>query len=380
MFADMIRILHTADLHLGRTFASWGEPIAETRRNDLQRTLERIGQIAIEQAVSLVLVAGDLFDLHNPNGSLVATVRGWLSKLETNHIQVSVIPGNHDSYWYERSVYRDHRFPGNTHVFTDATCSQPSTLRINGTDVHLYGFAYDHTQDRDPIQSLRRRPDSGVHIGLLHATINPPPGFAVADRYQPLSSAQLVSTDLDYVALGHIHRHQTFNGPGHGFASQSGSPEPLAVDEIGPRSVNLVTIDDRSARVERLPVGIRVASRETFDCSGLDQAEVIDRLRQRADPSRILETVLQGTPDEAIDTDLIHREVAAGFCHLVITDRTEVADSAFARAIENEETIRGRFVRTLRERALTATNDDERATIELALKRGLIALAKRSAQ
>lgn len=374
----MIRVLHTADLHLGRTFASWGEPIAETRRNDLLRTLDQIGQIACERAVSLVLIAGDLFDLHNPSGELVALVRRWLANLAHQRIPVVMIPGNHDSFWYERSVYRDHRFPSNTHLFTDAVCSEPYTIRIDGIDVCLYGIAHDHTRERDPIHSFARRTVDGVHIGLLHATVDPPPGFNIADRYLPLSSAQIAAANLDYIALGHIHRYQAFTGSGGIFAAQSGSPEPLALDEVGPRSVNLITFDEGCTRVERIQVGIRLASREHIDCDGLTELDVVERLRRLADPTRIVDVTLTGTPDENLDVSAIRQEAAAGFCVLSLTDRTEIVDSAFARSIENEQTIRGRFVRTLREQAQSAADEAERATIELALKHGLLALGKRS--
>ncbi len=376
---DTIRILHTADLHLGRSFASWGEPIASTRRADLLQTLDQIGQVAVQQHVPLLLIAGDLFDLHNPDATLVGTVRGWLARLADQRVQVAIIPGNHDSYWYERSVFRDHRFPANTHVFVEATCTSPVTLRINESEVYLYGIAHDHTRDRHPLLSLKRRCDAGIHIGMLHASVDPSAGFAVADRYLPTSSAELAATGLDYVALGHIHRYQTFNSVGPGFACQPGSPEPLALDEIGDRSVNLVTVGPGSAHVERLPVGTRVASRERVDCTGLTLAEVTSRLRQLADPRRILEIVLTGAPNENLDADVIRSEIAASFCYLAISDRTEMIDSAFARSIEQEQTIRGRFVRTLRERAETAS-DEDRAVIELALKQGLLALAKRSVQ
>ncbi len=114
----MIRVLHTADLHLGRSFSSWGDQIAQIHRQDLLHTLEQMGRVAVDRSVSLVLIAGDLFDTHNPDSTFVTTVRGWLGNLMQQRIQVAIIPGNHDSYWYERSVYRDHRFPSNTTVFT----------------------------------------------------------------------------------------------------------------------------------------------------------------------------------------------------------------------------------------------------------------------
>ncbi|HVB64681.1 MAG TPA: hypothetical protein VNE17_08105, partial [Nitrolancea sp.] len=68
MFTGVSRVLHTADLYLGRTFASWGAQIAEAHSADLRRTLDHIGQLSIERGAQLVLISGDLFELHNPSG------------------------------------------------------------------------------------------------------------------------------------------------------------------------------------------------------------------------------------------------------------------------------------------------------------------------
>ncbi len=253
-------------------------------------------------------------------------------------------------------------------------------MQVGGQTAYIYGIAYDHTQGGDPLRSLARRDDDGIHIGMLHATVDPPAGFPVADRYLPLSSAQLLAMRLDYVALGHIHRARDFNGPVGVYASMPGSPEPLALDETGPRSLNMITFDDGATRIERIPVGVRQARREQIDCSLLSSNQVLARLNELADASSILEVVLTGSPDEPLDADSIQREAAANFCYLSVSDRTDVVDSAFARAIEHEQTIRGRFVRALRERSRLAASDEERATIELALKQGLLVLAKRSVQ
>ncbi len=376
----MIRVLHTADLHLGRSFSSWGDQIAQVHRQDLLHTLEQIGSVAAERSVSLVLIAGDLFDVHNPDSAFVTTVRGWLGNLMKQRIQVAIIPGNHDSYWYERSIYRDHRFPSNTTVFTQSECADPLPIQLNGQTLYIYGMAYDHTHGSDPLPSFARRDDDGIHIGMLHATVDPPAGFPVADRYLPLSSAQLLATRLDYVALGHIHRARDFTGAAGVYASMPGSPEPLALDETGPRSLNVITFDDGVKRIERIPVGVRQARREQIDCSLLSSDQVLAQLNEMADATCILEAVLTGSPDEPLDADAIRREAAANFCYLSVSDRTIVVDSAFARAIEHEQTIRGRFVRALRERSRLADSDEERATIELALKQGLLVLAKRSVQ
>jgi DNA repair exonuclease SbcCD nuclease subunit len=57
----VVKILHTADVHLGREYAFLRERGKEYR-NQLLQTFERVLELAIDENVSLVLIAGDFFD------------------------------------------------------------------------------------------------------------------------------------------------------------------------------------------------------------------------------------------------------------------------------------------------------------------------------
>jgi DNA repair exonuclease SbcCD nuclease subunit len=67
-----VRILHLADLHLGASFPSMGDHGPERTRDFLgafQRAIEYA--VSAERPVDLVAIAGDLFDTHDPDESLV---------------------------------------------------------------------------------------------------------------------------------------------------------------------------------------------------------------------------------------------------------------------------------------------------------------------
>jgi DNA repair protein SbcD/Mre11 len=374
---SQLRVLHTADLHLDRQFANWGDA-GEIRRRDLLKTMTAIGDIARKQQVRLLLIAGDLFDRHNPPPDIVGAARGWLAGLQRDGVRAAIIPGNHDSYWYERSVFRSPGFPPDTVLFTEPDCADPLVIEVAGVRVHLYGVAFDHTRGGDPLPGFRRRAGDGVHIGLLHGTVDPSPDFAVADRYLPLASAGLRDTGLDYFALGHIHRARRFNAGVPGLAVYPGSPEPLAIDETGQRTVAVLSFRDGPPEVELVPTGMRQARRETVDCTSLDHRGIVDAIVRHADDRAILEAVLTGAPQEIPVVEAIGAELRGRFCHLVVTDRTSVVDTGFVRNIEGERTIRGRFVQRLRQMTRDAATDEDRARAEMALRIGLTALERRS--
>ncbi len=88
----MIKILHTADWHLGKR-------LQEFSRIDEQKfVLEEIIQIADQENVDLVLLAGDIFDTFNPNHEAVELLYKTLRKLSKNGERpIIAISGNHDS-------------------------------------------------------------------------------------------------------------------------------------------------------------------------------------------------------------------------------------------------------------------------------------------
>lgn len=76
----MIKILHTADLHLGRSFASLRDKAREHRRQ-LLKTFEKIIELAIRENVSLILIAGDLFDSNREYGIVIGKVLSAFNNL-----------------------------------------------------------------------------------------------------------------------------------------------------------------------------------------------------------------------------------------------------------------------------------------------------------
>jgi DNA repair protein SbcD/Mre11 len=375
---SQLRVLHTADLHLGRTFRSW-DSAASVRQQDLLATLDEIGQIARQQRVHLLLLAGDQFDQHNPEPPLVSRFHSWLDQLGQDGIRVAMISGNHDSYWYEDSVYRQ-RLPENTILFTEPQCEQPQEIFASGLNVSLYGIAHDHTRQRDVLPGYRRRGDGDVHIGLMHATVDPRLDIEVAERYLPLSSADLATTGLDYIALGHLHRARTLNEGQPGLAAYPGSPEPLHVAELGERSVTLITFSGGPPVVSTIPCGRRTARKETIDSTGLSSDEIANRIAGLANEELILTAELTGAPQDIPDTETLATRLKHHFCFLTVTDRTSVVDSGYVRRIEHEHTIRGEFVRQLRAQISAAETDRDRRIAELALQVGLIQLERRSAR
>lgn len=88
----MLKILHTADWHLGKRLQEY------PRITEQKLVLEEICQIAEQEEVDLVLLAGDIFDTFNPSHEAVELLYKTLRRLSKNGTRpVVAISGNHDS-------------------------------------------------------------------------------------------------------------------------------------------------------------------------------------------------------------------------------------------------------------------------------------------
>src|SRR5689334_21764985 len=87
-----MKILHTADWHLGRRLEG------RSRHDEQSRVLDEICDIAAEEDVDAVLIAGDIFDSYNPPAESESLFYSTMTRLsDGGRCAVIVIAGNHDS-------------------------------------------------------------------------------------------------------------------------------------------------------------------------------------------------------------------------------------------------------------------------------------------
>jgi exonuclease SbcD len=366
----MIRILHTADLHLGAPFPALGERNA-LRQADFLQTFERILTLAIKNEVQMLLVAGDLFDSPHPKVETVARVESGLRRLVERGITPVLLPGTHDALVVPDAVFRRVAFPGA--VLLDApTVKEPVLLHIQGQKVFLYGFSYQSFASENALASLQRRTSEGIHIGLLHGSRQGSPEWEHRKKDLSFSLPQLKEWGLDYVALGHYHGFEVLGAEQRPLACYPGSPEGKRFGENGPRYCALVTLEGDTTRVEKLQVNRRTLEERALDLSGCEsQDAAIDAIRALGNADWLLRLTLGGIVEAPLDLKTLQARCADAFFHLELRDQTRLFDSDFAHRIGAEETVRGVFVRRTQDLLGKAT-EDQRQVIEEAFREVLV--------
>ena len=307
----MIRILHTADWHLGQTF--FGYDRAEEHKAFLDWLAEEIRQNEIDALV----IAGDVFDVSNPSAASQRIYYEFIYRVtaENPKLQIVIVAGNHDSAarleaplpllqamrTEVRGVVRkleggeidyDHLTIElkNREGEAEVLCMAVPFLRQGDyptvpTEGNPYaeGVRELYTQLLQRLWKRRKENQSILAIGHLQAI-----GSEIAEKdYSErtvIGGLECVSPDtfsekIAYTALGHIHKAQRVSGREN--VRYAGSPIPMSFAEKHyHHGVVKVTLDEGWAveieKLEYTPL-VRLLSIPATEAAAPD--EVLDELR-----------------------------------------------------------------------------------------------------
>ena len=233
----MIRFIHAADPHLDSPLqgleAHEGAPV-EVLRGATRRAFENLVNLAIEESVDFVVIAGDLYDGDWKDYSTGLFFRAQMVRLQNRGTPVYLIAGNHDA---ASVITKKLSLPENVHVFSTRTTE---SLEVVGHPVTIHGRGFPN---RAVPENLATEYPMAVpnrfNLGLLHTSLTGRPGH---DTYAPCSVAQLREKGYQYWALGHIHQPEVINeDPWIVFA---GNCQGRHIKETGARGCCLVTVSD----------------------------------------------------------------------------------------------------------------------------------------
>lgn len=273
-----MRILHTSDWHIGRTFH--GHQTLEALDEVLRALVEQVK----ERDVDLVLLAGDVFDSATPAAACYGLLTDTLVALREAGARVVVTSGNHDSaarLGFQAKLLRD-----GIHVLTDPLAvGTPVTIDDEHGPVHVYGIPYleptlvrhvwEGVELRTQAQTLahamglvradaaarRAAGEGGRSIAMAHCfavggaiDTTPTPQLERDIQQGGLDVVPLSTFDgPDYVALGHIHGHSMLSDR----VRYSGAPLHYGFGENPNRGSWLVELDAGGlASVEWMPLPV----------------------------------------------------------------------------------------------------------------------------
>jgi exonuclease SbcD len=264
-----MRLLHTSDWHLGHTLKD------VSREHEHAAFLAWLRETCTREAPDVVVVTGDVFDSATPPASAEKLWFEWLAGVRRARpgMDIVAIAGNHDSPQRLGAASSLLRELG-VHVVGGLPRCADGALDLDRILVPVAGGAglvaavpflrpvdVDPSCD-DPLAAIygevleearrRRTPDQAL-IALGHLYLAGADPSLVSERRiaiggQESASARMFPPDVDYVALGHMHRAQRV---GRDSIRYAGAPIALALDEASYRH-QVAIVDFEGGRVREI--------------------------------------------------------------------------------------------------------------------------------
>ena len=336
-----LKILHSADWHLGSPFGGFPEDRRQLLRQEQQKIPGRVAELARRENCSLVLLAGDLFD-GKPGRDTVEAVK---AALEDCGVRVFISPGNHD-FCGPGSPWLEEAWPENVHIFTGGL----ESVSLPELDCRLWGAGYKSMDCRALLEDFQAEGPERYRIGLLHGdptTANSP--------CCPITAAQVRQSGLHYLALGHIHKAGSFHG-GQTLCGWPGCPMGRGWDETGEKGVYLVTLED-TAKIRPLSLDLP----RFYRLEG--EAQELEKMLPAAENGHFYQLTLTGTTGPDITAFL---ERLSRFPHLELTDKREEPLDLWTDC--GQDSLRGVYFRRLRE----LSQEDPKALLAAEISRRLL--------
>ena len=368
-----MKLLAFSDVHLDSKFGWASRDVARRQRQRLREGVTWAFERARAEGAAAVLIGGDLFEHELVAPDTVAFLR---RTFEQSGLPVFAAPGNHD-YADKESPYRRVDWPDNVHVFRE-TRFTPAPL---ADGVTIWGAAHRKPADtrgffddgfRVGTSADGESPGGGdgVHIAVFHGEERHA-AFGGQYRHAPFDGDRIAAAGFDHAVVGHSHKpadRPTW--------TRLGSLERLKFNEVYGSAVTLEIEDGRVTRrrLDPRPPALHTLSVDLTEVENPGQARdrVRDALSGMAGAARLR---LIGEPD---DLHLHEDDFATSSFELpdgieqVLVDISGLTPPYDLEQIEQEPTVRGMFVRRVRE------GDLDPETERIVLLAGLRALDGRT--
>lgn len=344
-----MKIIHTADIHLGSKIDSLHpKSLADERKNEIRNTFLKMTEYAKENGVSAIIIAGDLFDSDRPFRKDKDFFCGVVA--DNPDIDFLYLRGNHDINSFGGET------PENLKTFSDGwTTYSYGNVNITGAEITQSNIV--------SLYAALSLPSDGINIVTLHGQV----GEGASD----INLRRLREKNIDYLALGHVHKPQAGKLDGRGFYAYCGCLEGRGFDEPGEHGFILIDTEN-GLKTEFVPFAKRKIVEENVDVSGVsNHYEAYKKAGEQVsfDKNNIYRINLVG--EVSFETELSVSSVEtylADRCFFVsVKDKT--SKKIDIKAFENDISVRGEFVRTV---TASDLSDEEKAEI---IRCGLAALS-----
>lgn len=357
---NSVKILHTADIHIGAGDSFLGAN-AEARRFETLITFERIIDTAVKNGVQLIAIAGDLFDNDNPEAVFVDAV---FNKIAACGIKVVYCAGNHDPL-NANSPFVTSTLPENLYVLGKAD----ECLVFEDINTRVYGRSFDSVYLKGEEEFTLAVPkDDFINIMVQHGELK---GDLGSD-YNSITPKFVKKSGMDYIALGHIHKRTPIGKIDNTYFAYCGCPEGQGFDELDQKGVYMGTVSKGKCNLEFVPVSKREHIHQKIDITGVTDitSHILNALSEKfenyCDNLYKIELIGEIDPDYELSIPEITARLSEKLYFVKVKDSTEYKIDL--ELLANEPSLKGIFVKNM---LLKMEQAEDKEPYKKALKIGL---------
>lgn len=367
---NSVKILHCADLHIGAAESFLGAR-AESRKAETLLTAEKIINLAKENKVDILLIAGDLFNSNTVDATFVDAVFNCFLKIPD--IKIVYAAGNHDPLNGD-SPFKKHKLPQNLFVLKTTDCF----VEFSELNTRVYGRSFKEVYTKGTSRFSLDTDNSFINIMCIHGELRSDLG----SDYNSITSEFIEHSGMDYIALGHIHKRSDVAKFGKTYVAYCGCPEGQGFDELGEKGVYLGNVSKTECNLNFVATAKRMHICENVDISNaVNSSEIAQRIEDQlkekygdAFCDNLYKIILTGYVDESANISLaeITSRLNETTYFTKLRDKTELKIDF--EALSKENSLKGVFIKNMLNKINNADNA-EKELLKSALNLGIKAFS-----
>lgn len=330
-----MKIIHCSDLHLdSKMEANLDKEKARQRKNEILLSFENMIDFAKKNEVKIIIIAGDLFDKNKVSVKAKNLVRDVIAS--NPQIDFIYLKGNHDE-----ENFIEGEIPKNLKLFNGYNWTS-----YKYENIVISGIEFGKKDNYEIYQSLMLN-QNNFNIVVLHGQ---EANYAdKKDKAEIINLKELKNKNIDYLALGHIHKYKLEKLDNRGIYCYSGCLEGRGFDECGDKGFVLLDIEENKINTKFIKNSIRDLEEIEVDISDtMTTIEVQTKIEEKIKnipKDNLIKIILVGKVDinSERDIDYLLKKYYDKFYFLKIYDKTTLKINYLD--YENDASLKGEFIR-----------------------------------
>lgn len=359
-----MKFVHIADMHFDSPFVNLSEKdiMGDLRRLEQRKVFKKIIEYIKENNIKYFFISGDLYEHKYIKQSTIEYINKLFEEIPETNIYIA--PGNHDPYT-KNSYYNKYNWSKNVKIFG------PKVEKIETQDVNIYGYGFDDFYCSDSgVENIEIEQNEKPNILIIHGNID---GSTIEDmQYNSMSKKMLEEKGFDYVALGHIHK-KDYNTEENQKIVYPGSTISLGFDELGEHGMIVGDVEKNKLEIQFVKLDDKQFTKRELNVDNIySKEELIEKINElKIEENNYVEIILIGNRNFEINKyDLIRYILNNNI--IKIKDNTKIAYDL--EKLENENTLKGLFIKEMNKKIKNAETEEEKEIIEKSIEIGLASL------